>query len=227
MALGIEALFALASILTFNVEHDHLRKTGAGTLSVHDVGIAFEERGEPSHNRSWTWEDIQQLTLQPDRVRILSYRDSKWQAGRDEDNEFLGKIPAEVQAQFRQRLGAKFVSAVGAPVAEAVWRIPVKLQERMRGSEGQLALTRDGLVFTSNERGASRSWPLDLLDSVSSSNPYELTVYTLERAGWTRGPREFRFQLKTPIPDQQYQALWRAVNATRMTIYTSKKDNPQ
>ena len=109
MALGIEALFALASILTFNVEHDHLRKTGAGTLSVHDVGIAFEERGEPSHNRSWTWEDIQQLTL--------------------------------------------------------------------------------------------------------------------ERAGWTRSPREFRFQLKTPLPGEQYQALWRAVNATRMTIYTSKKEN--
>ena len=225
MALGIEALFALASILTFNVEHDHLRKTGAGTLSVHDVGIAFEERGEPSHNRSWTWENIQQLMLEPDRMRILTYRDQKWQAGRDEDYVLIGKIPAEVQAAFRQHLGAKYVSAVPQDAADALWRIPVKLHERVGGAEGQLALTRDQLVFTSNERGASRTWPIELIDSVSSSNPYELTVYTLERAGWTRSPREFRFQLKTPIPNEQYQALWRAVNATRMTIYTSKKEN--
>jgi hypothetical protein len=225
MALGIEALFALASILTFNVEHDHLRKTGAGTLSVHDVGIAFEERGEPSHNRSWTWEDIQQLTLEPDRLRILSYRDQKWQAGRDEDHVLIGKIPADVQTAFRQHLGAKYVSAVPEKLTDALWRVPVKLQERIGGAEGQLALTRGQLVFTSNERGASRAWPIELIDSVSTSNPYELTVYTLERAGWTRSPREFRFQLKTPLPGEQYQALWRAVNATRMTIYTSKKEN--
>ncbi|HET8549725.1 MAG TPA: hypothetical protein VFL57_17070 [Bryobacteraceae bacterium] len=227
MALGIEALFALAGILTFHVEHDHLRKTGAGTLSVHDVGIAFEERGEPSHNRSWTWEDIQQLTVEPDRVHILSYRDRKWQAGRDEAYVLTGKIPAESLATFRQRLGAKFVSAVPEKVTAAVWRIPVKLHERFGGPQGELALTRDHLLFTSAARAASRSWPIELIDSVSSANPYELTVYTLERAGWTRSPREFRFQLKVPISEQQYQELWRAVNAARMTIYSSKKDSPQ
>jgi hypothetical protein len=227
MALGIEALFALTGILTFTVQHDHLRKTGAGTLSVHATGIAFEERAEPSHNRSWTWEDIQQLTLEPDRVRILSYRDQKWQAGRDEDYVLLGKIPEPVQAEFRQRLGAKYVSAVAEKTAEAVWRVPVKLQERIGGSQGELAFTGDHLVFTSTERGASRSWPIELIESVSSANPYELTVYTLERAGWTRGAREFRFQLKTAISEPQYQTLWRAVNATRMTIYSSRKDNAQ
>jgi hypothetical protein len=191
---------------------------------VHDTGIAFEERGEPSHSRSWTWENIQQLTLEAERLRVLTYKDSKWKAGRDAEHVFAGKLPAEVHAILRQRLGAKFVSAIAAAPADALWRIPVKLLERIGGSEGQLALTRDQLVYISNERCASRSWPIELIDSVSSANSYELTVFTLERAGWTRGAREFRFQLKLPIREPQYQALWRAVNAKHMTIYPAKKE---
>jgi hypothetical protein len=224
MALGIETLFALAGILTFAAEHDHLRKTGAGTLSVHDSGIAFEERGEPSHNRSWTWDDIQQLTVEAGRVRVLSYEDRKWQGGRDAQVVFIGKVPEEALAAFRQRLGAKFVAAVGAVPADALWRIPVKLRERFGGSEGELALAREQLLYVSSERGESRTWLIELIDSVSSANPYELTVYTRERAGWTRGPREFRFQLKRPMSEQQYQVLWRAVNASRMTIHSSNKE---
>lgn len=227
MALGIGTLFALAGILTFAVEHDHLRKAGPGTLSVHETGIAFEERGEPGHNRSWTWENIQQITVEPDRVRVLTYDDRKWRAWRDAEYVFIGKVPAEVQGTFRHRLGARYIAAAVNSPAGALWRIPVKLQERLGGSEGHLVLTKDHLLYVTSERGDSRSWPIEVIDSVSSASPYELTVYTLERAGWTRGPREFRFQLKTPISEQQYQFLWRAVNATRMTIYPSNKEHPQ
>jgi hypothetical protein len=192
---------------------------------VHETGIALEERAEPGHNRSWKWEDIQQLTAEGDRLRVLGYEDRKWRGGRDAEYVLLGKAPGDALKVFRERLQAKFVAAVPEGAAgEALWRIPVKLRERLGGPEGQLTLTREHLLFATGERGESRSWPIELIDSVSSAGPYELTVYTLERAGWTRGPREFRFQLKMPISEQQYQQLWRAVNATRMTIQTSNKE---
>jgi hypothetical protein len=137
---------------------------------------------------------------------------------------FFGKTPAEADRAFRQRLGGKYVAALAGDAADVVWKFPAKLREGLGGSDGHLSLTRDSLVYETTKRGASRTWPIELIDSVSSAGPWELTVYPLERAGWTRGPREFRFQLKTPLPEPQYQALWRAVNAKHMTIYPTKKD---
>lgn len=212
MAFGIEAFFAVAAVLTLPAQHDHLYKSGAGTLEVTEHGIVWNEPTEPKHSRAWSWENIQQLELEPGRMRLLTYDDAKWKAGRDREHIFRGVDAAQLHPLLREPLGAKYIAALpdGQPAAP-VWRVPVKLQRRLGGSEGHLTFDGKQLVFESFERGESRSWPLEVVDGVSSADRYELTVYTLERAGWTRGRREFRFQLKTPIADQQYQALWRAV----------------
>ena len=122
------------------------------------------------------------------------------------------RLRTAVDPVLRAQLGAKYVAALDRPVDSAVWRIPVKLRERLWGSDGTLLFTGDRLIYASTEKGEPRTWALTDIESVSSGDRYELTVQTLERAGWTRGPREFTFQLKQPITPAQYQALWKAVN---------------
>jgi hypothetical protein len=246
MALRSEACIILAALLsaatlaaqTAEVRHDHLRKSGTGKLTVSDQGIVWEEGGKKDvHSRAWSWESIQQLELTTGRVRVLTYDDEKWKLGRDREYVF-DDVPASfaysIDPLLRAHLGAKYVAALAQPIEGALWQIPVKLHERLWGSEGTLAFTGDRLIYSSTERGEPRTWTLDDIESVSSGDRYELTVQTLERAGWTRGPREFQFQLKQPIAPEQYQALWKAINrANGLALaepsggYHSHKENPQ
>jgi hypothetical protein len=113
---------------------------------------------------------------------------------------------------LRIGLGVKYLAAFAPARGDAVWEIPVKLREFLGGSEGRLALRADSVTYYSPERGASRTWTLDDIESVSSGDRYEITLHTLERDGWTRGPRDYRFQLKQPILERQYEQLWRALN---------------
>ena len=74
--------------------------------------------------------------------------------------------------------------------------------------------TGDRLVYASPTRDESRTWRVADIE-VSSSDPFDLTVATVEREGWTRGPHDFRFQLKDPLTETDYQLLWKAVNNTK------------
>ena len=224
MALRSEACVIFAALLsaatavaqTAEVRHDHLHKGGSGKLTVSEHGVVWEEGGKKTeHSRAWSWEDIQQLELTAGRLRILTYDDNKWEFGRDREYVFDGleaSFAYAIDPVLRTHLGAKFVAALDRRIEEAVWSIPVKLHERWWGSEGTLSFAGDRLIYSSAEKGEPRIWRFDDIESVSSGDRYELTVQTLERAGWTRGPRDFYFQLKQPITQAQYQALWKAVN---------------
>src|SRR5688572_17453114 len=144
MALGIETIVALAAAVVIQgaeVRHQHAMRDGPGALSTTAEGIAFTETGKrPKHSRSWRWQDIQQLELTPERLRILTYEDQKLQAGRDREYVFRGVSPAvaaQMHAVFRKRLGAKYIAAVPDAVDAVVWQIPAKLNERLGGSEGR------------------------------------------------------------------------------------------
>jgi hypothetical protein len=60
-----------------------------GQIEISENLISFKEAGKKSeHSRQWKYEDIQQLTLSPTELRILSYDDEKWQLGRDREYVF-------------------------------------------------------------------------------------------------------------------------------------------
>jgi hypothetical protein len=217
MELGSKALLALAAagILmgqTAEVRHDHLRKYGAGTLTVSADGIEFVEPGKPKHSRQWRWGDIQQLRLYPSKLQVLSYEDAKWRAYRDREVELTGLpegFALSLIPLLREKLGPKVIIAMAETGEEPpLWEVPVKLQHRLGGSDGTLSYSPGRLVYSSPERGESRTWPISDVEVVSSAGPYELTLSTMERAGWTRGRKEFRFQLKEPLKASQYEALW-------------------
>ena len=96
----------------FPVHHQHLRKFCAGTLTVDEKGITFQ--GPKKHVWTWPYQDIQQLTLTPQSIHILGYKDSNLKLGKDEAYTFTGTIPAAaLYARWSAALDQRFVAGLG------------------------------------------------------------------------------------------------------------------
>lgn len=79
----------------------------------------------------------------------------------------------------------------------------------------------DSIEYKSEERDASRTWPFFQIENVSSSGPFDLTITTFERDGSRfAGRRDFRFQLKVELTEDQYNALWRRLNQSRLRQFS-------
>jgi hypothetical protein len=214
--LIVTAALAPAQPFEFTAVQKRLWRDKAAEVRIDESGIRFGRKGE-SH--AWRWDDIQQLTLAPDELRVLTYADSKWRAGRDREWTFerLPKGQAEALYPFlRERLDTRLVPALAVPPAEVLWELPVKLRHAFGGSEGTLIWGADSVAYKSGERDESRTWRIKDIEGVSSGGPFDLTLTTSERQGlWRGGPSDFRFQLKRPMPDDRYQALWRQVHRSK------------
>jgi hypothetical protein len=212
-------LAAGAQPLEFALRHDHLRKSGAGVLRVDADAMTFSETSKDGHSRTWNYDDVQQLTLERDSMRVLSYEDSKWKGGRDREWVFDG-LPDGASAKLlpvlRAKLGGRLVAAIADPGVKELWRIPVKLKDGFGGSEGMLIAGSGTVVYDTKEGDRSRTWRIEDIDNVASAGPYSLTITTAERGGTMRGgSRDFEFQLKRPLTDERYQDLWRRVHRSK------------
>lgn len=215
MALRSQAIFVclvfapLVSAADFEVRHVHLRHDQLGTLSISSEGIAFHEAkpGKRPHDFRWTWEDIERLTLFPDRLEITTYKDVRWQLGRDGEFAFTGKELDAAYPLLQGRLPRRLVLEVARTEFAVAQRIPAKRLEGRGGYEGTLLFGPGHIVFESLLPRGSHTWVLDEVDNISSSDPLELTVSSLGS--------DYRFQLKQRLPDDLYQGLWRAVNLRR------------
>ena len=84
-----QCVHAAADQVTIPVRHTHLRKGGAGELQIGALRSRFVRRARSrSHSREWAYEDIQQLYVAPDVIRILTYEDVSWKLGSDREYEF-------------------------------------------------------------------------------------------------------------------------------------------
>src|ERR1035438_5832430 len=116
MAIGKAAicliLTSTAWAQQFPAHHQHLRRFCAGTPTVDNSGIRFS--GPKGHAWSWPYGDIQQLTLRPGSIHILSYKDrSNWKLGKDVAYAFMGKFPIELlERRWSAQLDQRFVAAV-------------------------------------------------------------------------------------------------------------------
>ena len=200
-----------ATAQTYNVRHRHLRNGGPGVVRIDENSISFEAPGKHArHSRTWKYDDIQELTLGPGTLRILTYEDNRWELGRDRVYVF-DRMPASVAVDwypvFRTRLDARFVAALADEQAKPEWRIPAKLIHGRSGSQGVVLVGTDRVVYKSSQSGESRTWRIGDLENVSSSGAFDLTITTHER--------EFRFQLKQAMVEERYQELWTRVNQAR------------
>ncbi|MEO8595098.1 MAG: hypothetical protein ABI759_17390 [Candidatus Solibacter sp.] len=199
-AIGIVLAYA-AWAQEFPVQHDHLRKFCSGTLTIDESGIRYQ--GPKGHAWTWPYAEIQQLTLYPESIRILSYRDrSNWKLGKDVSYTFKGKFPTGVlQQQWSAKLDGRFVAAValaGAPAGAAGRVFPAKQLGLTKGTQGTLTFSEDAVVYDTARD--ARTWRYRDIQFLSSAGPFELTITTLEK--------QFRFQLKQAIDESTYNQLW-------------------
>jgi hypothetical protein len=216
-AIGIVAAALLAAEpVELEVRHDHVRKNGSGVLRVDDTGLAFTEKDKSGHSRSWSFDDIQQLTLEPGEIRVLGYDDVKWKGGRDREWVFRAPGAEKAISLLRAGLGAKLVAAVADPSVRALWALPAKRKKGFGGPEGVLIVGENSIVFSTKERGEARTWRIEDIENVSSSGAYDVTITTLERGSVLRGgATEFTFQMKRPLSPERYQDLWRRVHRAK------------
>lgn len=223
-----------AQSYTFEVRHQHWRKGAMGTLRISPEEISFEEHGKKgkTDSRSWRYEEIQQITVSPSELRILTYEDSKWKLGRDREYVF-DRLPRDLAVEayplWTGKLDQRFIAAVPAPEPAPEWKVGAKLDHGLSGTLGTLMIGREQIVFDAGEHGGSRSWRLIDIENVSSSGPLDLTVTTTEKSGLFRGSgRQFHFQLQQPLKEDQYGALWRSVNRSKgLTFLDSQRRGEQ
>ena len=195
-----------AQDLHYEVRHDHLRKSAPGVLVFTGTGVSFEEPGKKAeHSRQWTYEDIQRLELTPSRLRILTYEDRPKLLGRDREYTFErlpGNMAAELYPVLTRRLDQRFIAGVADKSVTAMWSVPAKMLRGRSGSNGTLTVAAAHIVFDSP--GESRTWRYSDITGVTSENPLELTIASLDR--------ETRFQLKQLLPEDRYNDLWRRIS---------------
>ena len=202
--------------LSVQVRHEHFRKGAMGQIEIGESSISFKEAGKnSSHSWEWKYENIQQLTLNPTELRILTYDDQKWQLGRDREYAF-DQLPPDFASQacslLRGRLDQRFVAHLDDPDVKPLWQIGAKLAHRLSGSQGRLLVSEDRIVFKT-EDGESHAWRYTDVENVSTSGPFDLSITTLERSGWHHGSvTDYHFQLKQVLTEDRYNDLWRRIN---------------
>ncbi len=222
----------------YEVWHPHYRppgikKAGAmGTLTISEAGIAFDEEYKPGkapknpHSWRWSYDDIQQLSIAPRAVTVLTYKDNPWKLGADRQYTFERRDDGNFEDVLRflsTRLDQRLVAAAPMAGEGALWELPVKHTARFGGDEGLLRVEPQQIVFDSQKPGASRTWRYEDIDNISSSGPFDLTLTTFERDKLDYGSlRQFHFQLKRRLDESAYNDLWMRLNRSKgLTILNS------
>jgi hypothetical protein len=206
-----------AADLRYQVRHDHMLRDKPGELVIHDSGISYNEanKKDGGHGGQWDYRDIQQLRLDPAKVVVVTYKDRAWRFGIDQEYEFTllpGQDVRPAHEFLKTRLDRRLTAALADGSVATLWEIPVKLTGGLRGSEGVLKVGPDHLVYETPRPGHSRTWRLHDIENVSSTDSYDLTITTYERAKLHYGSRRgFIFQLKEPLTEDRYNLLWRRI----------------
>lgn len=222
----------LTALGPWPVTHERaLWRDAEGTLAMNAEGLRFARASRKDGEDkalALGWNDIQQLTVSEGALEVVTYRDVRWQLGRDRQFRFElrrgedgGGSFAAAETELRRQLGSRLVVALRdvSEGAEAVrWELPAKRTGLLQGVEGSLAFTGAELVFQAAKAEESRRWLLADIETIAQTGPYSLTVTVPERALADQGGyRSFSFQLKQPLRDARYQELWRAVERAHGT----------
>jgi hypothetical protein len=234
--IALAATFAPAAELEFRVRHERLLKDRPGLLAFDETGVSWREvhpKKKPqklAHGR-WSYADLQQLYLAPGRVVLLTYQDrTKWLAGVDREFEFL-LLPKQdlrpAYAFLKDRLDERFVAAFDDEAGPLLAELPVKHTRLFEGSEGALRIGAERLVYSTSRQEQTRTWRWDDVETLERPDARTLIVTTHERAISHYGSRrDFRFQLKRPLDDAQFETLWKRLHRGRGLAFLQSLREP-
>ena len=242
-----------AAELTYQVRHDRplhdyrsifKTKVSEGMLTINDQGVAYQQvipdskrKKKPKkppkpENVQFDYQDIQELWVSPDKLVLVTYKDRKWFLGVDEEFEFFlpkGKSFEDAYAMLKDKLDRRFVAALADPQPNALWELPVRLLGTIKGSEGILQVGPDRIVYKTDRPRQSRTWRYEDIENVSTSDRYQLTLTTYERAKTHYGSMKgFNFQLKQPLEAKRFELLWKRLNQDKgLQFLTSIEERNQ
>ena len=212
----------------------HIKKVGnMGTLTISESGVSFEESSKDGkkskHTWQWKYDDIQQLTVFPKQLNVLTYKDKWWKLGADREYEF--DLTSEetlngAYAFLRTRLDQRLVAGVESAPPTILWEIPAKHLTRFGGDHGTLQVGETEIVYKSASKGDSRVWRYEDIDNISSSGPFQLSITTFERARMQYGSEKgFNFQLKNKLSEPRFNDLWLRLNRSKgLDVLTSYRE---
>ena len=244
----IAALLAIAPAgaaeLTYDVRHHRALKDHAGVLTINEKGLAYQQvlpegkRNKHPKKRpklesvQFDYQDIQELWVSPDKLVLVTYKDRKWLLGVDKEFNFFlpkGKSFEAAYTMLKDKLDRRFVAAVADSLPDMLWELPVKLLGTMQGSDGVLQVGPERIVYKTDRPRQSRTWRYQDIENVSTSDRYQLTLTTYERARTHYGSRKgFNFQLKQPLNEKRFEMLWKRVNQDKgLQFLTSIEERNQ
>ena len=185
-----------------------------GMLAFTADGVAFEA-AEAKKSRVWPYRELRQVRITSPRVIVLdTYEDgSRWRFGADRSVEFElteGAIHGTLVAHLLEHAGRPVASAVlPAGLGEPTVHVAAKHLRGRKGTHGALAIYPSGVAYQTAEEGGSRYWRIADMESVLRTSPRTLVVDVYERGR----VRPFAFELKEPLSDAAFDALWQQVNA--------------
>jgi hypothetical protein len=232
---GVGLLVALLAVipagaaeLSYEVQHRRALKNHDGVLTIGEKGVTYQQvlpEGKRKANQKkppklesvqFDYQDIQELWVSPDRLRLVTYKDRKWLLGIDKEFEFFlpkGKSFDAAYAMLKDKLDRRFVAAIADAQPDVLWELPVKLLGVIQGSQGVLQVGQDRIVYKTDRPRQSRTWRLQDIVNVSTSDRYQLTLTTYEHARTNYGSMKgFNFQLKQPLDEKRFDALWKRLN---------------
>ncbi len=181
--------------------------TGAPlTFTAHKQVVSVGDAGITAESRHWAWTDIQRLTLAPDKLTILTYENRKWRLPGDREYVFDRLPPGTAEKLypvFRARLDQRFIAMMPDRVVQALWQTPAKTGR----ANGTLTIGADRIVFETPERDRSRTWRYTDIAGVSHEGPFDLSLAAYDG-------RVTRFQLKEPLKEERFNALWQSLETT-------------
>ena len=217
-----------AAEISFEVRHQRALKDHAGVLTIGEKGVSYQQvlpEGKRKKNSKkppkleavqFDYQDIQEIWVSPDKLVLVTYQDRKWLLGIDKEFEFFlpkGQSFERAYTMLKDKLDRRFVAALADAQPGLLWELPVKLLGKIQGSDGVLQVGPDRIVFRTDRPRQSRTWRYQDIENVSTSDRYQLTLTTYERAKSQYGSRRgFNFQLKQPLDEQRFDALWKRLN---------------
>ncbi len=245
IALGLSTT-AWSQDLQFEVRHERALKDHPGRVTLDERGVQYQQiltgkqqakvaKGKKPpklESARWEYQDIQQLWISPEKLVIVSYKDRKWFLGVDKEFEFFlpkGKSFEAAYAMLKDKLDRRFVAAVADSQSGTLWELPVKLLGRIQGSDGVLQVGPDRIVYKTDRPRQSRTWRYQDIENVSTSDRYQLTLTTYERAKTHYGSMKgFNFQLKQPMDEKRFEMLWKRLNQDKgLQFLTSIEERNQ
>lgn len=196
--------------------HRSLKKAEPGTLVLDGNGVEFRSA---KFNHRWTYVEIHTFDLSQRELTLFTYQNRPWHEPGERPFRFTlsEPMPAEIAAQFTDRVGKPVRNGMPITKSGAVVEIPAHHRMWSGGSNGTLRLKDDGIDYVTENGRDARTWRWIDIQTIANPNPYEFRV---------TGYREIvDFDLKQPLARAVFEKLWDRLYAAGLNLSPSTGDS--